>query len=75
MVSKARIKSLEFNTIENYFDYIVESEINGQRAQVKELIKDLSKAQKKECIKHLKSNFIGAEEDKNTVLDILNDYL
>ena len=45
MVSKKLIKSYDFETIENYFDYILESEINGQRSQAESLIKALSSSQ------------------------------
>lgn len=62
MVSKKLIKSYDFETIENYFDYILESEINGQRSQVESLIKSLSKQQKKECLSHLKQ-FSGTDAE------------
>ena len=46
MVSKKTIKSLDFDTIEDYFNYIVDSKINGNRGQAKELYNDLSSRQK-----------------------------
>lgn len=46
MVTKKLIKSYDFETIEDYFNYILESEINGQRSQVISLIKLLSNIQK-----------------------------
>lgn len=63
MVSIKYIKSLDFETLHDYFNYILESEINGQRKQARELINKLSKQQKKECINYLKdySNYIDAE--------------
>ncbi len=45
MISQQYIKDLEFKTIEDLFNYIVESEINGNYAQCKELLKKLSKGQ------------------------------
>jgi len=45
MISKKYIKELEFKTIEDIFNYIVDSEINGNYAQAKELINKLSKEQ------------------------------
>ena len=46
MVSKKLIKSYDFDTIEDYFNYIIDSKINGQRAQAKELYDALSTRQK-----------------------------
>jgi len=47
MISKATLKKYEFYSIENYFDYIMESQINGQSEQVKELFKKLDNNQKR----------------------------
>ena len=46
MVSKATIKGLDFNTIQEYFEYILDSRTNGQRKQAQELYKKLSTRQK-----------------------------
>ncbi len=46
MVSKKLIKSLDFDSIEDYFNYIVDSKINGNRQQAQELFKKLSTRQK-----------------------------
>ena len=55
MVSKATLKAYEFKTIEDYYDYICDSLINGQYKQVKELIDLMSTPQKKEGIKYIES--------------------
>lgn len=47
MVSKKELNQYEFIHLDNYFEYIIESQINGQKMQVSELIKKLSKNQKK----------------------------
>ena len=60
MVSKKLIKSYDFETIENYFDYILESEINGQRSQVESLVKALSSSQNRECLNYL-SQYSGPD--------------
>lgn len=72
MVSKSLLKAYNFETIEDYFDYIVESKINGQHGQVDSLIKAMSKEEKKHCfiwfdeqvftehIKYCKSKLIEA---------------
>jgi len=46
MVSNKTIKGLDFKSIEEYFEYIIDSKINGQRAQSQELYKALSVRQK-----------------------------
>jgi len=53
MISKKDLKVYEFKQIENYFDYIVESEINGQYRQLKKLINKLSPKQKIQCFRYL----------------------
>jgi hypothetical protein len=50
MVSKSTLKAYDFETIEDYYDYIVLSKINGQHGQVESLIKAMSKEQKKDCL-------------------------
>lgn len=62
MVSQKTIKAYDFKTIEEYFDYIIESKINGQHAQVKSLITALSKEQKKEFIIHLEFSYSNSKD-------------
>ncbi|MDC7250731.1 MAG: hypothetical protein PQJ49_12510 [Sphaerochaetaceae bacterium] len=50
MVSKQLLKEYDFETIEQYFEYIVESIINGQRTQANSLLKNLSKKQLKQAL-------------------------
>ena len=50
MISKKDIKDLDFNTIEEYFDYVADSVVNGQRRQAKELIKKASKQQRRDML-------------------------
>lgn len=57
MVSKAKIKALDFETIEEYFDYIAESIVNGQIQQAKTLVNDLSKKQLKEAFNYYNNDF------------------
>ena len=45
MIGKKYIKGLDFNSIEDIFEYILESKINGNYKQTKELINKLSKKQ------------------------------
>jgi hypothetical protein len=68
MVSKKTIKGLDFNTIEEYFDYILDSIINGN-GQAPDLFKALSPNQKLDFYKHLENqeSFTLSE-----VLDVVN---
>ena len=47
VVSKKLLKDYEFYSIEKYFDYIIDSQINGNHTQVKDLFKKLGKDQKR----------------------------
>lgn len=62
MVSKKLIKSYDFETIQEYYGYILASEINGQRSQVESLIKALSKEQIKDCLNYL-SEYSGTDTE------------
>lgn len=57
MVSQKTLREYEFETIEDYFYYIETSLIVGQRQQAKELIKELSKAQKKQALNWFESSY------------------
>ena len=46
MISKKDLKDYQFETIDVYFEYIVESKINGNYSQVRKLIKALNKSQR-----------------------------
>tara|TARA_R110000772_G_scaffold268686_3_gene397525 strand:+ start:8172 stop:8396 length:225 start_codon:yes stop_codon:yes gene_type:complete len=63
MVSKTTLKEYEFESMEQYFDYIVESEFNGQRSQVKDLIKSMSTKQKKDAYKFLNQDILWFREN------------
>lgn len=52
MVGANTLKIYDFNTIDQYNNYICESIVNGQRKQAKELINKLSKQQKKDAVKY-----------------------
>jgi len=53
MISKKYIKELEFETIEDIYNYIIDSEINGAISQFKELINKLSLGQFKDFIRFI----------------------
>ena len=47
MITKKDLKNYEYKTIEDYFNYIVESFINGNYSQLKKMLsKELSNNQK-----------------------------
>ena len=52
MISKKDIKGLDFNTIEEYFNYIADSIVNGQRQQARELIKKASLQQRRDALNY-----------------------
>lgn len=53
MISNKDLKSYEFNSTIDYYDYIIDSHINGQPQQVKQLYKDMSPKQRQEFILYL----------------------
>ena len=50
MISKKTLEGYGFETIEDYYRYIIQSKDNGQPEQVKELVADMSRTQNKEFI-------------------------
>lgn len=69
MVSKKNINDLDFENINQYFEYIISSEINGNRSQVYSLINKLSTQQKKDFLEHV--NEYGSGSDTEIVKNIL----
>lgn len=55
MVTKKIIKDYNFESIDDYFDYIITSKINGQHEQVRNLVHELSKAQKRDCLDYFET--------------------
>lgn len=53
MITKENLKIYQFDTIIDYYDYIIESHVNGQFAQVKNLFNAMSPKQKQEFILYL----------------------
>lgn len=72
MVSRQTIKEYGFNSIEQYFEYILKSLINGQRKQTITLAKKLSTAQKVDAVEYLESYLNNyATECKNIILNTI----
>lgn len=67
MVSKKDLKDYEFVSIEEYFDYIITSKVNGQLRQAKVLFAKMSKAQRKDFLDWCMETLPSSDE----VLEIL----
>lgn len=72
MISKKVIKAYDFETIEDYYDYIVLSKINGQYTQLLSLIKAMSKEQKKDCLNWLDSQSYNIEDSEYCKTVLIN---
>lgn len=70
MVSIKTIKGLDFETIEDYFQYIIDSRTNGQRKQAKELFNKLSARQKLEFDHWFMASFHYEAIDNDSASDI-----
>lgn len=57
MVGQNTLKLYDINTVEQYYDMVILSEINGQMKQARKQYKKLSNEQKAEFLKYLKSNY------------------
>jgi hypothetical protein len=65
MISKKYIKEMDFETIDDIYKYIIDSEINGAISQFKELIKKLGDKQFQDFILSIKNT-----ELKNKVINV-----
>jgi len=70
MINKKDIKGLDFNTIEEYFNYIADSIVNGQRQQARELIKKASLQQRRDAL-----NFFEFDIEEGELLTELRSML
>lgn len=76
MVTTKKIHALDFKTIEDYFNYILDSQANGQPQQVKELIQDLSKGQKKDLMYYIQDHYFeSSSEDASDVMQKVLDLI
>ena len=75
MVGSNTLKEYDFNTIDQYYNYICESIVNGQRQQAKALTKKLSKQQKKDAVKYfaqLEGNtYLGCYRETKEIIENL----
>jgi predicted NAD/FAD-dependent oxidoreductase len=66
MISKKDLKQYNFSDLNQYFDYILESEVNGQFEQVESLILSLSKPQRVELLTWLTDEMPDKANDSYT---------
>ena len=71
MISKKDLKDYEYDSIEQYYDMLVESKLNGQFSQLKEQIKELSPTQKKDAIDYLDGIYYPQDEHVEYVQDLI----
>lgn len=64
MVSYKDICDLDFSHLDEYFQYIVDSKINGQSQQVKSLIKKLSKQQRQDFLRWFDASYYYEAADQ-----------
>lgn len=76
MITKSEISALDFDTIEEYYEYIVDSEVNGQLSQAKELYSKLGYGQKEEFMIWFITTFhYDAEDSGESTTDAYNKLL
>ena len=63
---KTLCKAYEFENDYEYFDYIIESLINGNLTQCRELFNDLRETDKKSCIRYIRG--IGTDYANDTLI-------
>ena len=73
MISQKYIKELEFNNIDEFFNYVVESKINGNYSQTKEFINKMSKSQRIDFKNYLNYSETDAETKQELLNIILED--
>lgn len=64
MITQKDLKSYEFECLEDYFCYIIESKVNGNFSQVRKLIQDLSKEQHKEFVSYCIENALANDNEQ-----------
>jgi hypothetical protein len=74
MVTDKKIKSLDFDTLDEYFEYILDSRTNGNKQQARELYKDLSPSQKL-AFNNWFCSFTFYDREEETESEALNNML
>jgi len=72
MISKTELKCYGWNKMSEYYNHIIESEINGQYKQFKSLINDLSKSQKHDFYDYVADlSYYDGEKMDNLIKEFL----
>jgi hypothetical protein len=83
MVNQSLLKTFEFDSIEDYFQYIIDSKTNGQHTQARQLFKQLSpddgmqsKGQRSEFFEWAEATYYYDAQDSDEMdeLGMLRDY-
>jgi len=68
MVTKQTLSKYEFSYMEEYFEYILESKLNGQHTQSKELYDELTAVQSDEFFNWVELTYGYESEDENEMV-------
>jgi hypothetical protein len=63
MITKKQIQGLDFEKLEDYFDYIIERKVNGQGTQARELFNELSRDQKRQFFEYVETLYYYDAQD------------
>jgi len=77
MVTKQTLGTYEFSYMEEYYEYMLESKLNGQHTQSKELYEQLSEVQKDDFYEWVGLTYGYEAEDEqemNYEMRILREY-
>jgi len=77
MVTKQTLGTYEFSYMEEYYEYMLESKLNGQHTQSKELYEQLSEVQKDDFYEWVELTYGYEAEDEqemNYEMRILREY-
>lgn len=68
MVTKQILGKCDMSYIEEYYEYMLESKLNGQHTQSKELYEELSQNQKDEFFEWVEITYAYESEDENEMV-------
>ena len=68
MVTKQTLGKYDFSYMEEYFEYILESKLNGQHTQSKELYDELTSGQSDEFFNWVELTYGYESEDENEMV-------
>jgi hypothetical protein len=75
MVSKYALKELDMDSIEDYYEYIMDSKTNGQHAQARALFRELSEGmqgQRADFFNWIETTYYYDAQDSEQAEDLAN---